>query len=152
MGSLLRRLLGGEERQPAALITGIVGADPKGGWSVAWAGDGLWPPRLHAAALTQAADQAAAAVATLYAQHPPVPDAELQLAIYPWRYQGGPMFDISGHAGGLTARDIQGSERSVSGATLEDLVAAVRQIPDLPVDDSMFRWVRQVTSLPAASH
>ena len=65
-------------------------------------------------------------------------------------YQGGPIFDISGHAGALTAQDIQGSERSVSGATLEDLVAAVRQIPDLPADDSMFRWVRQVASLPAA--
>ena len=75
---------------------------------------------------------------------------ELQLAIYPWGYQRGPIFDISGHAGALTARDIQGSERSVSGATLEDLVAAVRQIPDLPADDSMFRWVRQVASLPAA--
>jgi hypothetical protein len=35
-----------------------------------------------------------------------VPDAELQLAIYPWGYQGGPIFDISGHAGALTALDI----------------------------------------------
>ena len=151
MASLLRRLLGGKQRQPAALITGVVGEDRKGGWSVTWAGDGLWPPDVHAASLTQAADQGAAAVAALYAQQPPVPDAELQLAIYPWRYQGGPIFDISGHAGVLTARDIQGSERSVSGATLEDLVAAARQIPDLPADDSMFRWVRQVASLPAAS-
>jgi hypothetical protein len=150
MGSLLRHLLGGKQRQPAALITGVVGADPKGGWSVTWAGEGLWPPCVHAASLTQAADQAATAVVALYAQHPPVPDAELQLAIYPWRYQGGPMFDISGHAGALTARDIHG-ELSVSGTTLEDLVAAVRHIPGLPAGDSMFRWVRQVASLPAVS-
>lgn len=114
-----------------------------------------WGRAVAAACPRRVADpggrQGAAAVAALYAQQPPVPDAELQLAIYPWGYQGGPIFDISGHAGALTALDIQGSERSVSGATLEDLVAAVRQIPDLPADDSMFRWVRQVASLPAAS-
>ena len=150
MASLLRRLLGGKERQPAALITGVIGPDPNGGWSVTWAGDGLWPSGVHASSLTQAADQAAAAVAALYAQHPPVADAELQLAIHPWEYKGGPMFDISGQAGGLTARDIQGSERSVSGKTLEDLVAAVRGLPDLPAEDSMFRWVRAVASLPTA--
>ncbi len=152
MGSLLRRLLGAKKRQPAALITGAVGADPAGGWSVTWTGDGLWPPRIQASSLTQAADQAAAAVAVLYARHPPLPDAELQLAICPWAYHSGPIFDISGYAGALTARDILGSERSVSGATLEDLVAAVRQFSGLPADDSMFRWIRQVTSLPAISH
>jgi hypothetical protein len=50
--------------------------------------------------------------------------------------------------GALTARDIQGRGRAVSGATLEDVVAAVRQMSDVPDGHAMFRWVRQVVSLP----
>lgn len=148
MGKLLRRLLAPNDRPPGPLITAVAGPDKKGGWSVSWVGDGAQPPSIHAASLTQAAEQAASAAAALYAQYPPVAGAELQLGIYPWRYEGGPMFDITGQAGALTARDIQGSDRSVSGATLEDLVEAVRQMTDIPRDDSMFRWVRQIASLP----
>ena len=148
MAKLVGRWLRGKERQPASLITGLAGPDKKGGWSVAWAGDGACPPRVHAETLTQAADQAETAVAALYASFPPVADAEFQLAIYPWAYQGGPMFDISGDAGAFTAHDIQGGGQSVSGATLEDLVEAVRQLADVPDDDSMFRWIRQVATLP----
>jgi hypothetical protein len=147
MSKLLRRLLAGKGQQPGSLITGVIGPDKKGGWSVSWAGDGAWPPRIQAESLTQAADQAASAVAALYAGHPPVADAELLLAIYPWGYESGPMFDITGHAGDLTAHDVQGSGRSVSGATLEDLVKAARQMPGVP-GDSMFRWIRQIASLP----
>jgi hypothetical protein len=148
MAKLLGRLLGAKERQPADLITGVAGPDKKGGWSVVWAGDGAWPPRVHAETLTQAADQATGAVATLYAQFPPVDGADFQLAIYPWAYNGGPMFDISGDAGAYTARDIHGSHQSVSGATLEDLVEAARQLGGTVSEDSMFRWIRQVATLP----
>jgi hypothetical protein len=145
----MRRLLTGKERQPGDLITGVARPDKTGGWSVTWAGDGAWPPKVAAASLTDAAGQATAAVATLYAEYPPVPGAELQLAIYPWDYKGGPMFDITGTAGAFTARDIQGSGQSVSGSTLEDLVEAVSQLSGVPADDSMFRWTRKVASLSA---
>jgi hypothetical protein len=144
----MRRLLPGKERQPSELITAAVGPDKDGGWMVTWAGDGIWPPRVAAGSLTETADQAEAAVAVLYADYPPVPGAELQFVFYPWRYKNGPIFDITGQSGSLTARDIQGSEKSVSGATLEDLVEAVSQLPGIPADDSMFRWVRKVSSLP----
>jgi hypothetical protein len=149
MANALLRLLGGKKRRPATLITAVAGPDTDGGgWSISWAGEGVWPPRVRAGSLTEAADRAASAVAALYARYPPLPGAELQLAIYPWDYRGGPMFDITGQAGALRARDIQGSDRSVSGATLEDLVDAVRDMPGLPGDDSMFRWIRPVASLP----
>lgn len=148
MAKLVGRLLRTKERQPASLITGVAGPDKKGGWSVTWVGDGAWPPRVHAETLTQAADQAAAAVAALYASSPPVADAEFQLAIYPWDYKGGAMFDISGDPGAYTAHDIQGSDQSVSGATLEELVEAVRQLAGVPDGDSLLRWVRQVATLP----
>ncbi|HEX4059652.1 MAG TPA: hypothetical protein VHY58_01410 [Streptosporangiaceae bacterium] len=148
MAKLLGRLLGAKERQPADLITGVAGPGKKGGWSVVWAGDGSWPPRVHAETLTQAADQAAEAVTALYAQVPPVDGANFQLAIYPWDYQGGPMFDVSGGAGAYTAHDIQGSDQSVSGATLEELVEAVHRLADVPDGGSMFRWIRQVATLP----
>ena len=98
------------------------------------------------------ADQAASAVAALYARTSPIAGAELQLAIYPWTYDGGPdggpIFDIDGYPGSFTARDIQGSDRMVNGATLEDLVAAVEHMPDIPIGHSMFRWIRQIASLP----
>jgi len=152
MSKLLRRALVGKDRRPAALITGAVGPEEKkGGWSVVWAGDGAWPPRVYAPTLTQVADQAGSAVAALYALAPPIPGAELQLAIYPWSYDGGPVFDIDGHSGSFTARDIQGSDLTVNGATLEDLVAAVEHMPDIPAGHSMFRWIRQIASLPEAS-
>jgi len=147
VNSLLRRIVGGKARLPAALITGLVGPEKKGGWSVTWVGDGAWPPKIDAASLTDAAEQASSAVAALYAQHPPVAEAELQLAIYPWDYRSGPIFDIAGHAGAFSARDTQGSERSVAGEALEDLVDAVQQLTDLPSEDSMFRWIRPVASL-----
>jgi hypothetical protein len=143
----MRRLLTGKERTPGALITALVGPHKNGGWVVTWTGDGAWPPRVEAATLNETTDQAVAAVAALYAEHPPVPDAELQFAFYPWGYKNGPVFDITGKPGALTARDTQGSELSVSGATLEDLVEAVRQRSDVPDDNSMFRWVRKVSSL-----
>lgn len=148
VGTWLRRLLLGKAGRPADLITGVVGREKDGGWSVFFISDGLEPAEVRAWTLTEVIDVAAAAVASLYAKHPPVEGAELQLAIYPWDYRGGPMFDIAGEQGSLSARDIQGSDAAVQGATLEDLVAAVERMPDVPPNDAMFRWIRPVASLP----
>lgn len=148
MSPRLRRILGARERTPAALITAALNPDNNGGWAVSWAGDGVLPRAIHCATLVQAVDEAATAVATLYGRYPPVPEAELQLAIFPSRYRGGAMFDIGGHPGAFSAHDIQGSDRTVAGATLEDLLQAVRKIDDIPEGHYMFRWVRPVASLP----
>lgn len=148
MGSLLRRWWLGRAGRPAALITGIAGPEKDGGWSVSFVSDGLEPAEVRTWTLTEALDGAAAAVASLYAEHPPVEGAELQLAIYPWDYRGGPMFDVAGQHGSFTARDLQGSDVAVQGATIEDLVTEVERKPDVPPKNSMFRWIRPIASLP----
>lgn len=144
---MLRRLLSARQRQPGALITGVVSARTDG-WSVSWAGDGATPAALRAPSLSEAADQATAAVAALYAGSPPNPGAELQFAIYPWDYRDGPIFDISGSRGGFAAKDLRSSLPAVSGATLEDLVAAVEDMPGAGTSHCMFRWVQQISALP----
>jgi hypothetical protein len=149
VGGWLRRLWLGKAGRPADLITGVVGREKDGGWSVFFISEGLEPAEVRAWTLTEVTDQAAAVVASLYAKHPPVEGAELQLAIYPWEiYRGGPIFDISGERGSYTARDIQGSDVAVQGATLEDLVSTIEQMPDVPLTNSMFRWLRPIASLP----
>jgi hypothetical protein len=133
-------------REVADFITATV-ALVEEGWLVRWWGEGALPRQLTASSLTEAAGQAASAAAVLYAGSPPIPGARLQLAIYPWEYSvGEPIFDISGDLGHFIARDIQGSEAIVEGATLEDLVTAVQQMLD--GDVSMFRWIRPVAALP----
>lgn len=144
----LRRLWLGQAGRPAALITGVASPDKDGGWSVFFVGDGLEPPKVRACSLSEVTDGAAAAVASLYAAHPPVDDAELQLAIYPWDYRGGAILDITGERGSFSARDIQGSDLAVRGATLEDLVTAVERLPEVSPDKAMFRWIRPIASLP----
>jgi hypothetical protein len=142
-----RRLLGITERVPEDLLTAVVILDGKrGNWSVTWAGDGVWPEDLRAATLTEAVEQAATAVVELYARYPPNPDAELQMAIYPWNYRRGPMYDISYGPDGYSAHDLQDEVPAVQGATLEDLVAAAQHTPGAGVDHCMFRWVRPVAS------
>jgi hypothetical protein len=148
VGGWLRRLLLGKAGRPADLITGVVGRENDGAWSAFFISEGLEPAKVRAWTLTEVTDQAAAAVASLYSKHPPVEGAELQLAIYPWDYRGGPIFDISGRRGSYTAQDIQGSDIAVQGATLEDLVSTVEQMPDAGVTKSMFRWIRPIGSLP----
>jgi hypothetical protein len=144
----LRQLLVGRAGRPAALITSVAGRDKDGGWSVFFISDGLEPAKVRAWTLTEVVDAASAAVATLYAGHPAVDDAELQLAIYPWDYRGGAIFDIAGQQGSFSARDIQGSDLAVRGATLEDLVTAVERLPGVRPDKAMFRWIRRIDSLP----
>jgi hypothetical protein len=142
-------LLGGNRRQRsevADLLTGTITA-AKDGWRVLWWGDGATPPSLIAATLTEAANQAVAAAAALYAANPPVPGAELQLAIYPGGYaKGAPMFDIGGGPGHFVARGSHGGDRVVEAASLESLVCLVARMPD--GNTSMFRWICQVTELP----
>jgi hypothetical protein len=145
-----RRLLGITERVPGNLLTAIVGPDKKrGNWEVTWIGDGgVEPKDLRAATLTEAVDQAAAAVADLYARYPPNPDAELQLAIYPWHYHvGDPMYDISIGRDGFDAHDLQDQVPPIEGVTLEDLVTATEYTPGSGIDHCMFRWIRPAESL-----
>jgi hypothetical protein len=49
----------------------------------------------------------------------------------PQQRPAGGEFDISGHTGSFTARELDG-ERAVTCATLEDLVEAVRSTKDVP--------------------
>lgn len=148
MGTWLRRLWLGRAGRPADLITGVAGREKDGGWSVFFISDGLEPAKVRAWTLTEVIESSAAAVASLYAEHPTVDGAELQLAIYPWDYRDGPIFDIAGQQGSFRAQDIQGSELAVRGATLEDLVTAVDRMPGVPPNNSMFRWIRSIASLP----
>jgi hypothetical protein len=146
---VMRKLAQAMKWLPGNLITGIVSLGAEG-WTVTWISDGAEPGPVHAPTLIDAADQAAAAVAALHASHPPVPGAELQLAIYPWDYRrGGPIFDIDAGSGGFTAHDIQAvCSTVVHGQTLEDLVSAVERAADPSAGGSMFRWIRQVAGLP----
>lgn len=150
MMSVLRRLLGPRERPPGDFLTGSIGPDKDGWWSVMWSGDGAWPQPVRAQTLTETADQASAAAADLYASHPARPIAELQLAIFPWNYRSGPIFDISGGPGDFIAQDLDGSCPSINGTTLEDLVASVKHMPGAGVDHSMFRWIRQISAIPGS--
>jgi hypothetical protein len=111
------------------------------------AGD-IEPKDLHAATLTEAVGQAAAVVVELYAGYPPNPVAELQLAIYPWKYHmGHPMYDISIGRDGFTAHGLQDQVPPIEGATLEELVTAAEHARGAGIDHCMFRWIRPVASL-----
>jgi hypothetical protein len=133
---------------PGTLLTALVGPDSKrGGWDVAWDSEGVVPARVRAETLTEVVEMAAAAAAELYARYPPNPHAELQLAIFPWQYPGGPMYDISNGRDGFLGHDLQDEAADIAGATLEDLVAAAEHTPEAGVDHCMFRWVRPVASL-----
>jgi len=91
---------------------------------VTWVAHGKSLGRLRAATLTSAVEQASEQAARLYRNRPTMSAAELQLAIFPGTYDGGPIFEISGEPGHFSARATRGS-RTVHCATLEDL-AAVR--------------------------
>src|SRR5579875_3587114 len=111
MGRFFRRRRGDEDEPPAPppagparLITAVLTWERKR-WTVAWLARGLRPDALTGRELTDVSDRAAAAVAQLYAAYPPVPGAELQLTIYPWDFDDGPVFDIEGGPGAFVARD-----------------------------------------------
>ncbi len=98
---------------------------------------------MHAPSLSLAATVASATVASLFARETVNAATEFQLAIYPWPYHDGPVFDITGAPGGFTARD---GATSVQGATLEDLLTAAQRMP--AGHGAMFRWTRPVSTLP----
>ncbi len=132
----------------ARMLTCLVFAKA-GSWEVSWMSDSTRkePPEFEAASLTEAVDQAAAAAQTLWSTLPPIPGAEVDFAIYPWRYgRNGAIYDITGGPGGFTARDIQGSDREVRAASLEGLVEALSREPG--GDVAMLRWVRPFAELP----
>jgi hypothetical protein len=123
------------------LITGLAGPR-KNGWSVTWVCAGRVPAPIHALSLSLAATVASATVASLFARGTVDAATEFQLAIYPWPYHDGPVFDITGAPGGFTARD---GVTSVQGATLEDLLTAAQRMP--AGHGAMFRWTRPVSAL-----
>lgn len=142
------RLAGSGTGRAAAGPDHRSGRARKGGWSVTWVCAGRAPDRVHAPSLSQAAAAATAEVAALFAAGALAAGAatEFQLAIYPWPYHGGPIFEISGSPGDFTARDSNGSTASLHGATLEDLLTAAQRMPD--GHGAMFRWARPVSALP----
>ena len=124
------------------LITGLAGPR-KNGWSVTWVSAGRVPAPIHAPSLSLAATVASATVAELFARGRVDPATEFQLAIHPWPYHGGPVFEITGAPGDFTA---QGGADSLHGATLEDLLTAAQRMP--AGHGAMFRWTRPVSALP----
>lgn len=128
------------------LLTALIGPR-RSGWDVTWVGDGRLPRHLAAATLTEAADQAAAAVVRHYLRHPAsAVAAEFQIALYPHPYTNGPIFEISGGSGMFIA-DATESSTVLQGATLEDLVTAAESASDLRPGNYMFRWLRPVSAL-----
>jgi hypothetical protein len=124
------------------VITGLAGPR-KNGWSVTWAGAGRVPAPVHAPSLSLAATVASAAVAAMFAGGTVGAATEFQLAIRPWPYRDGPVFDITGGPGGFTAQD---GATSIHGATLEALLTAAQRMP--AAHGAMFRWTRPVSALP----
>ena len=147
MRKALRRLLGGGTHQEvAALLTGVIGRAKTGGWSVAWASEGLIPAVVEAPTLNELVDAATAAAGALYHAHEPIEGAEVQLAIYAWKtYKRGPMLIVSGPAGAYEASDLN-DDVVVHGATIEDLVAAVDALPG-GTTDAMLLFSRSIAAL-----
>jgi hypothetical protein len=56
------------------------------------------------------------------------------------------ILDITTDADGLVARDIQGTEITIRGESLEDLVQKGETMVPNP-NEAMFRWIRRVAEL-----
>lgn len=137
----------GRRRQALGLLTGII-SERDGVWEIAWVGDGSRQPRrFEAPGLSEAANQATTAALSLWVVGPADPDAELQLAIYPWDYgDKAPMYDITRRDGVYQAHDIVTASPDVAAPTLEELVG---QIALQPLgNQAMLRWVRRFADLP----
>jgi hypothetical protein len=105
------------------------------------------PPEFKGRSLTAVTDRAAAQVTAMYSGKPQGADAELQFAIYPWEGNpGNVILDITTSTNGLVARDIQGTEIAVEGASLEELVQKGETMLPNP-KEAMFRWIRRVSEL-----
>jgi hypothetical protein len=144
--ALLRR-----RRRVLGLLTGII-AERSGVWEIDWVGDGSREPRTSKApGLTEAADQAATTALALWTVGPAFPDAELQLAIYPWNNYGkmAPMYDITEQDGEYQAHDIVAGSPDIAAPTLEELVEQMALQPQ--GDQAMLRWVRRFADLSTAA-
>lgn len=130
----------------ANLVT-CVAERNRGSWDISWASDGRVPEAYTDHSLTAAADRASGCVAEMYSGKPQAADAELQFAIYPWEGNPGKVIlDIATEANGLVARDIQGTEITIQGASLEELVQKGETVLPNP-REAMFRWIRRVSEL-----
>jgi len=128
------------------LVTCVVEREGES-WTVSWASEGNVPKSFSDHSLTAAADRAAAQVAAMYSRRAQSADPELQFAIYPWEGNPGKVIlDITTDAAGLVARDIQGTEIAVEGASLEELVQNGETMVPNP-RKAMFRWIRRVSEL-----
>jgi hypothetical protein len=128
------------------LLTGLIGPE-KDGWSVMWVREGKAPRTLRAPTLTAVAELAAAAAARLWHDRVPSPTAELQLVIFPTRYDHGPILEIGGAPGAFAATDPQ-TRMTVRGATLEDLITAADTATGSATSQFMLRWARPIAALP----
>jgi hypothetical protein len=129
-----------------SLVTCIVEREGED-WEVSWASDGRVPEDFKDHSLTAAADRAAVGLAAIYAGEPQAASAELQFAIYPWK--GNPVkviLDITADPNGFVARDIQGTEITIQGASLEELVQKAETVVPNP-NEAMLRWIRRVADL-----
>ena len=116
-------------------------------WDVVWASDGRVPANFKGHSLTAVADRAVATVTAMYSGESQAANAELQFAIYPWKGSPGKVIlDITADANGLVARDIQGTEITIRGASLEELVQKAETMVPNP-SEAMFRWIRRVREL-----
>jgi hypothetical protein len=130
----------------ADLITCVVERDDDF-WEVAWASDGRVPETFKDRSLTALTDRAAVCVAALYSGEPQAASAELQFAIYPWKGNPGKVIlDMTTDGDSLVARDIQGTEITFHGESLEDLVQQGETMVPNP-SEAMFRWIRRVSEL-----
>ena len=128
------------------LVTCVVDRDGDE-WEVVWASEGRVPDNFKDHSLTAIAGRAAASVAGMYSGDPQAASAELQFAIYPWKGNPGKVIlDITREAEGFVARDIQGTEITIQGASLEDLVQNAETMVPSP-SNAMLRWIRRVSEL-----
>ena len=137
-------------QKPGDLLTAVIGPASRGpgGWDAWWLGEGLQPrENVQGPTLTHVAQEATFVAAGFYADHPPGPEAELQLAIFPTPSGGGPVFTVTGTPGDFSATFTSGTGESVTGRTLEDLLTAVTtDLPHLSTGSS-FSWCRPANSL-----
>jgi hypothetical protein len=139
---------------PAAdgeLLTAVVSPGRRGRWSVTWVRRGAAPRPVTAPTLTSAVEQADAAAAQWFQHRSATANARLELAIQPGPYGMGPVWEVTGSQGALTAYDLNGT--SVDGAAFEDLLAAVRSATRGGYDFAL-HWIRPAADVtqPASRH
>lgn len=110
------------------------------GWSVSWTGMGRMPRALRAPTMT---DSVTAAEGALLALEPQGRDTyELRMVIYPGPYRAGPSFEVTGGRASLTATSARDPGQTVTGRTVEDLVAAIEQTLLGDPGGFRLRWTR----------